>query len=747
MKARTKNIIKKTTIAILITILVLSTILISTLALYLYVGNDDVDFSKLDSHTGFAQIYDKDGVLCNSQSHNFIATYDEIPANLVNAFVAIEDKRFFNHHGLDYKRIGGAILNNIKGNRLQGASTITQQLIKNTMLTSEQSYNRKLKEAKLAIKLERTLSKQDILVKYLNVLYFGSGQYGVKNAAKRFFNKDLDMLNVSECAMLAGIVKSPTKYNPINNYDNAIARTQLVLNCMTEQGYITPNSYKSDQIIINNDLNENNIYSNYVENALFEVASILSTDVEQLVYQGVKIYTYLDPAKQNFLYQTIQDDRYYSDFSSTDCSAIILDNTSSAIEAYYGKVSHNLATFKRQPASTIKPLIAYAPAIDMGYAHPMTMVKDVKRDFDGYSPSNYHDVYLGWTSLKDALKYSQNVPAVELLDIVGVNNAKDYATKMDFNFDPKDDNLSLALGGMTYGTTLTQLVGGYATLARGGSYSRPTMIKSIRLGEQSLYTHSPLFTQVFDTTTSYFLTDMLLDTAKSGTGKKLSTLGFDVACKTGTSAHNDHKYNTDAYCIAYTKGHTVLCWMGGTNDKPLDGNVTGGGQPTLMTKSILSSIYSFAKPEPFDKPSGLVVKNIDKYSYDNDHAIVLSGQNAPKSQVIAVEFAQKHLPTTMDTSYEDLSIKDFDCQVQKEKISVSFTANPRLRYALYYRNMVSDEVLLQDVSAQNGKTTITIDRSTKSSLFGEKYTLIAYYFDDRGIKIIGKPETVYQWQL
>ena len=240
---------------------------------------------------------------------------------------------------------------------------------------------------------------------------------------------------------------------------------------------------------------------------------------------------------------------------------------------------------------------------------------------------------------------------------------------------------------------------------------------------------------------------MLLDTAKSGTGKKLSALGFDVACKTGTSAHSDHKYNTDAYCIAYTKGHTVLCWMGGTNDKPLDGNVTGGGQPTLITKSILSSIYSFAKPEPFDKPSGLVVKNIDKYSYDNDHAIVLSGQNAPKSRVIAVEFAQKHLPTTMDTSYEDLSIKDFDCQVQKEKISVSFTANPRLRYALYYRNMVSDEVLLQDVSAQNGKTTITIDRSTKSSLFGEKYTLIAYYFDDRGNKIIGKPETVYQWQL
>ncbi|MGN0796595.1 MAG: transglycosylase domain-containing protein [Christensenellales bacterium] len=725
----------------------MTAILITSLALYLYTGNVDLDLSKLDSHLGFAQIYDKDGILCNTQSHNFILSYDEIPTQLINAFVAVEDKRYFKHNGLDYKRIGGALLNNVRGNRLQGASTITQQLIKNTLLTSEQSYNRKLKEAKLAIKLEKTLSKQDILVKYLNVLYFGSGQYGVKNAAKRFFNKDLDNLNVTECAMLAGIIKSPTKYNPIHNYYNAISRTKIVLDCMTKQGYITPNSYKSDEIIINNELNENNIYSNYVENALYEVASILSTDVEQLVYQGVKIYTYLDTAKQNYLYQTIQDPRYYTDFASTDCSAIILDNSSSAIEAYYGKVNHNLATFKRQPASTIKPLIAYAPAIDMGYAHPMTMVNDVKTDFESYSPSNYHDVYLGWTTLKDALKYSQNVPAVKLLDVVGVENAKNYLSKMEFSFDQQDDNLSLALGGMTYGTTLTQLLGGYSTLARGGSYSRPTMIKSISLGEQNLYSHNPTSTQIFAPSTSYFVTDMLVETAKSGTGKKLNTLDFDVACKTGTAAYSDLNYNTDAYCLSYTRSHTVLCWMGGIGDAPLDASVTGGGQPTLMTKSILSSLYATSKPEPFAKPSDIVVKNIDKYSYDNEHAIVLAGEHAPKSQTIAVEFAPNHLPSTTDMTYEDLSIKDFDCNVQNNKISVSFTANPRLRYALYYRNVVSDEVLLQDLSAQNGKTSIDIDRSSTKSIFGEKYTLLAYYFDDQGVKIIGKPEIIYQWQL
>ncbi|MGN0788871.1 MAG: transglycosylase domain-containing protein [Christensenellales bacterium] len=745
MKARTKNIIKKTTIAILVTVLVLTTIVFSSLAVYIY-GGGDVDFSMLDSRLGVAKVYDKDGVLCNTQSHNYIVTYDEIPTQLVNAFVSIEDKRFFQHHGLDYKRIGGAILNNIQGNRIQGASTITQQLIKNTMLTSEQSYNRKLKEARLAVKLEQTLSKQEIMVKYLNVLYFGSGQYGVKNAAMRFFGKELNQLNVSECAMLAGIVKSPTKYNPVNNYDNALSRSKVVLNCMTEQGYITPESYKYDQIIIKNELNENNIYSNYVENALYEVANILSADVEDIVYQGVKIYTYLDSAKQNTLFKTIQDPRYYVDFDATDCSAMILDNASSGIQAYYGKLNHNLATFKRQPASVIKPLIAYAPSIDMGYAHPMMKVNDVKTSFGDYSPSNYHDNYLGWTTLKDALKYSQNVPAVQLLDIVGVDNAKNYMSKMDFTFDTKDDNLALALGGMTYGTTFTQLVGGYATLARGGVYSRPTMVKNIYIGDRHVYSHTPTSTQVFDDTTSYFVTDMLIETAKSGTGKKLNTLGFDVACKTGTAAYGDHAYNTDAYCLAYTKEHTILSWMGGVGDTPLDGTVTGGGQPTLMTKTILSSIYS-TKPEPFGKPSNIVTKNIDKYSYTTEHSIVLSGQHSPLSQSIAVEFDANRLPSVTDSTYEDLSVKDFSCLIQKDKISVSFTANPRLRYALYYRNIASDEVLLQDLSDLNGKTTLDVDRTAKSSLFGEKYTLIAYYIDDEGVKIIGKPETVYQWQL
>lgn len=746
MKARTKNIIKKTTIAILVTVFVLTTIIFTSLAIYIYVSGD-VDFSMLDSHLGVAKVYDKDGVLCNAQAHNYIQTFDEIPSQLVNAFVSIEDRRFFKHHGLDYKRIGGAIINNIKGNRIQGASTITQQLIKNTMLTSEQSYNRKLKEAKLAVKLEKTISKQEILVKYLNVLYFGSGQYGVKNAAKRFFGKELNQLNVSECAMLAGIVKSPTKYNPINNYDNALQRAEIVLDCMTKQGYITPDNYKNDEIIINNELNENNIYSNYVENALYEVANILSIDLEEIVYRGVKIYTYLDPAKQNTLFNTIQDRRYYVDFDATDCCSMILDNSTSAIEAYYGKRNHNLATFKRQPASVIKPLIAYAPSIDMGYAHPMTMVNDVKTDFDGYSPSNYHDNYLGWTSLKDALKFSQNVPAVQLLDIVGVENAKNYMSKMDFTFDPKDDNLSLALGGMTYGTTFTQLVGGYATLARGGNYSRPTMVKSIYIDDILQYSHNPTPTKVFDDTTSYFVTDMLIEAAKSGTGKKLNTLDFDVACKTGTSAYGDHAFNTDAYCVAYTKQHTILSWMGGIDNTPLDGTVTGGGQPTLMTKTILSTIYSSSKPTKFDKPSNLVTKNIDKYSYDIEHSIVLSGEHSPLSKTIAVEFDARRLPSVTDTTYEDMSIKDFLCQVQNDKISVSFTANPRLRYALYYRNIVSDEVLLQDLTDLNGKTTLDIDRTTKSSLFGEKYTLIAYYYDDQGVKIIGKPETIYQWQI
>ncbi|MGN0771725.1 MAG: transglycosylase domain-containing protein [Christensenellales bacterium] len=747
MKAHTKNIIKKTIAAMTITIIGIIFIAFTAFAIYLYTGGS-IDLARLDSHSGFVEVYDDDGLLCNTQSHNFIQSYDEIPTRLVDAFVAIEDKRFFSHHGIDYKRICGAIVNNLQGNRLQGASTITQQLIKNTLLTSKQSYDRKLKEAKLAIKLEKMLTKEEIMVKYLNVLYFGSGQYGVKNAAQRFFDKSLDQLNVSECAMLAGIVKSPTKYNPVYNYDNAVGRMNLVLSCMEQQGYINTNSYKYDEIIIKNELNENNIYSVYVENALNEAAKILDTDVEQIVYDGIKIYTYLSTKEQKNLADVICDARYYPDYDSTDAAAIILDNANGGIKALYSKSNINLATFKRQPASIIKPLAAYAPAIDMGYVHPLTMVNDVKTDFGGYSPSNYHNNYLGWTTLKDALKYSQNVPAVKLLDVVGVQRAKEYLSAMNINLDEKDSNLSVALGGLTYGTTFDQIAGGYLTLANYGQYVAPTMIKCIYNAENaSIYTHSPTLKKVFEPTTGYFVTDMLKETARTGTGKKLNTLDFEVACKTGTAAYVDPTKNTDAYCAAYTTTHTLLCWLGGKENKPMNDNVTGGGAPTLMAKSILSSLYADKKPQNFTKPQNLVEKRIDKYSYDNDHSIVLAGIHAPQSQTLTVEFAANHLPDTSDESYEDLSIKDFNCNVTKDKINLSFTANPRLNYALYYRNILSKETLLAQWSDKSGKINLTIDKLSESGLLGEKYTLLAYYFDDDGKKIVGIPQTVYKWQL
>ncbi|MDE7337491.1 MAG: transglycosylase domain-containing protein, partial [Clostridia bacterium] len=272
-------------------------------------------------------VYDGDNKMILDKKNQEYVDYSQIPKLLSDAFIAVEDKRFYSHHGIDYIRIAGAMLNNVKGNRTQGASTITQQLVKNTYLSSEQTFSRKFKEMQTAIKLEKQLSKEQILEYYLNMLYFGSGEYGIKNASLRFFGKDISQLNALECAMLAGIVKSPTKYNPINNYDNSILRARTVLKLMLEQNKISQNiydSYINCNIIIKNNIIENTLDKNYLNATIQEACNILSISDKELMKSGYSVYTYYDEITQKKLRSTVCNSNDYQN-NSTSGIGIVCD--------------------------------------------------------------------------------------------------------------------------------------------------------------------------------------------------------------------------------------------------------------------------------------------------------------------------------------------------------------------------------------------------------------------------------------
>ncbi|MDE7192277.1 MAG: transglycosylase domain-containing protein, partial [Clostridia bacterium] len=719
------------------TMMIISLIALSLFFGMLYFGGDSPDMSKLQTSQSNLIIKDcQNNVIIDLKDEKYVDSA-QIPRLLSDAFVAVEDKRFYSHNGIDYFRIAGAMINNIKGNRTQGASTITQQLAKNIYYSSEQTFSRKFKEMQTAIKLEKMLSKEEILEYYLNMLYFGSGEYGVKNAALRFFDKSLDELNALECAMLAGIVKSPTKYNPINNYSNSIDRARIVLRLMREQDMITDDiyqSYKSSDIIIKNALIENNQAKIYLSNAKYEACKILNIEESQLLTSGYTISTFYDPSTQRLLSSSIFNNSYYS--ANDDSSrgiGIICDNNSLGIKALSSRENINIFEFKRQVGSTIKPLACYAPALDQGIISPYTKILDEPTSFGNYSPSNFRDKYYGWTSVNDCVEKSLNIPSVKILQQLGPSTSRNYLAKMNIVTDEQDDNLALALGGTTYGMSMIDLLGGYSTLSNGGLYSAPTFIKTITDKDGNIiYDYkNNIPVRVFDEQSAYLMTNMLINTTKTGTAKKLSNQNYQIACKTGTVSMENKNFNSDIYSVGYTSQDTFLFWQGGT----LTADQTGGGATTLMCKNFLDNYYTTA-PQDFVIPNGIIQANIDKYAYEHSNEVILASQNAPKSSVLSGVFSEKCLPKDVDNTYDHPAVDDLLFEQNLANVSIKFTLNPKLSYRIYKRDFIKGETLIYDIKNSFGDADyqIEVDR-----FFGNTITVVPYYIDDDSKEIIGTP--------
>ena len=651
-----------------------------------------LDIARLERAKTITLLDNEDNAIIND---NYIP-YGEIPSMLVKAFVSIEDKAFFQHNGINMKRIGGALLyNTTHGKRAQGASTITQQLIKNTHLSNAKAYDRKLKEIKLALKLEKVLTKEQIMEKYLNSLYFGDGIYGISNACKEIFAKELKDLTIGEMATLAGIIKAPRYYSPLKDIQNSQSRRDIVLNEMYKDKYITKEEYveaKNSELIINNDVIHSNIHVSYTKNVLKEASSILGIPVQELASSNYKIGTYYD---RNSQYKVVNSVLSYSDYINDNSALAVLgDNATNGIKAIYMSGENDIYALRRQIGSIIKPLAVYLPALEYGLIRPATIRNDSMITNLDYSPHNYGDIYRGNISMRCALAHSSNVIAVKLLNELGIDKSIAMLSNLGIHTDNK--GLSLALGSSDTGYSLLEILNAYQCLANGGIQSNSTFIRYI-VDENGnvVYRHSPARNIVASDSSCYLLTDMLQDVVNNGTAKKLNSLPFDIAAKTGTVANpNDGSKNIDAYSASYTSKDTMLIWLGGD----LAHNIQGGGIPTLIARDIYSQIYEKDAPEPFIAPNSIERLTFDRDKYlENGDIILSNGENT-----IEDIFDKRYLPTNKLPEEDKISIDYIDSTLHIQGANGT-------TIKIYKKNIFAKETIYREILCNTDSMQITLE--------------------------------------
>lgn len=671
-----------------------------------------IDEDALSSSEVYIEVYDKENKPIKefNEINKQYANIENLSDTTKNAFISIEDKTFYSHSGVNYKRMVKALINDVKARKLkEGASTITQQLVKNTQLTSDKTVERKIKEIALAQKLEKRYSKDEILEKYLNIIYFGNNCYGIESASNYYFSKSAKDLSSSEAATLAAIIKSPAKYSPTKNPDNCLKRRNLVLSEMYKDNFIQADEYN---LAINKPLsltiNEKpkNKLNSYSQSAIDEAVSILKIPAKKIALKGYKIYTYQDQEKQNALTNAI-------DIEGLDCNsaAVVIDNNNHTVQAYVGSSNYKILDAKRQPGSCIKPVLVYAPALNEDIIYPCTPLLDEKTTISDYTPKNIGDVYRGYISAREALSKSINIPSVKVLSYVGIDKAKSCAEDMGFVFDEKDDSYSLALGGMTYGVNLVQLASSYSTFANGGKFAPAKFVSFITDKNNKLvYVNKPHEKQVLREDASYLITDMLKTCAKSGTAKKLASLDKEIAAKTGTVGKSNSKQNLDAWNVSYTKDQTICVWLGNLDNSPI--SYAGGNQPTEIARRYFSQVEDNSH---FSVPSSIVEKDIDATELYENHRIVLAGNSTPERYTQKELFSRFNLPTDISNKFVNMEKQSFKGKVNGSNAEIEFDAKNYITYVFKSNGKTLKEISGLNskqkviLPLKNQKQTITID--------------------------------------
>ncbi|MBP9477821.1 MAG: PBP1A family penicillin-binding protein [Sebaldella sp.] len=565
---------------------------------------------------------------------------NEVPLHVQNAFLAIEDRKFRTHHGFDFMRLGRAVLSNITGSAKEGGSSITQQLAKNAFLSPERSFDRKLKEAVLAIEIERKYTKDEILENYLNTIYFGNGSYGIKNAARKYFDKDTKDLTIAEAAILASIPKSPTKYSPVKNYDNAIERQKIVLSQMYKYKFITEAQYEEAQnqkIVlsknsgITDDVNEDERISisnnapEFTSIAISEAKRILKIDDsdQKALFDGYKIYTTVDLDMQRAAYKAFHNNYNLKRRESLNGALISMDPNTGFVKAMVGGKNYKKGDFNRalvstrQPGSSFKPFI-YLAAIQKGI--PMnTVIEDSPFTTPGWSPNNFDRKFRGSMSLLKAVEISNNVVPVKLLQLIGIDSVEKIWRDVGVEGGDFPKDLTLALGSIT--TNPISMAKGYAAIANGGYRVKPLFIYKIenKYGEVVYDAKKEQEkVKVFQPEDVALLTYMLESAVKFGTGQSAKVFKngqlIPEAGKTGTTSD----YGS-AWFTGYTPTLVTIVYVGNDNNKSMGGGMTGGAAAAPIWKNYMQSVVNlegfevgnFAFIDDYLKSKDLSIKDID----------------------------------------------------------------------------------------------------------------------------------------
>ena len=564
--------------------------------------------------------------------------YDEIPSHLPEAFIAVEDKRFYDHGGLDILRIGKAALKNIASFSFrEGASTISQQLIKNTHLTHEKKLSRKFKEWKLTLELEKKYTKEQIMELYLNSIYFGHSAFGVESAARYYFGKNVSELVPAESALLAALVRSPNRYSPFRDAEAAKKRRDFVLSLMEEQGFLSAEETadaKSQPLPLSPHESKSISYVSLVFEELSAIFPELSSG------EALRVETYFSPS--------LQAEMEAFD-SNCDCVLMAADNETRALIAYRSTCGE----IRRTPASLIKPLAVYAPAVEEGFLSPATPLLDEPVSFGNYSPKNYDGKCLGYVSARDALAKSLNIPAVKVMNSLTPHKSSEYLRQMGLPVPEEDETLALALGGMRNGFTMQELISAYLTLSDGNYMPTATIARVTDGSGKVLYERPQERTRILSEGAAYLITDMLHTAAKEGTAKKLKSLPFYVSAKTGTGG--TEQGNTDAYALGYTTAHTVGVWLGNRDNSPIQ--MTGGGVPANELLALLKSLYKESSPSDPVAPKGVVEVPLDMEEYESKHRMVLFDPAGPAYLAKSELFLERFAPQAVSEKFSKPKIE------------------------------------------------------------------------------------------
>jgi len=628
---------RKAIFLISIVMISLTVLMVFGLGLYLYFTHDLPSIENLRNYKPpiITKFLAEDGEVIGeffTEKRQVIAL-ERFPSYLIQAFVAGEDARFFQHKGLDYWAIVRAFLKNIfSGGIVQGGSTITQQVVKSLLLTPEKSLARKIREAILAFKIEKYLTKEEILFLYLNQIYLGHGAYGVAVSADHYFGKSVEELNLAESALLAGLPQAPSKYSPHIHPEQAKKRQIYILNRMAEEGFISrsellmaleaPIRIKGRQ----NPAPENARY--FVEHVRRYIEEIYGKDA--LYKNGLQVYTTLDLSMQSVAQGAVESGlkeiekrkKYLAEKPppSIEGALICIDLGTGFVKSLVGGRDFKKSQFnrviqsRRQTGSAFKPII-YASALDKGYT-PASIIIDSPIVFEfgnrKWKPKNYDEKFYGPTTLRNALAHSINVVTVKIAKDIGIHYIGDYAKNLGISSTLQND-LTMALGSSSL--SLYELTRAYAVFANQGRLFKPIFIKKILDRDGNLLEENfPLYfsgessngEQVISPQTAYLMTNLLESVVQSGTGWRAKSLRRPVAAKTGTT---DHFF--DAWFIGYTPELITGVWVGFDEERPLGENETGARAASPIWVHYMSSVLKGKEVKDFPPPDGIEFMKIN----------------------------------------------------------------------------------------------------------------------------------------